>query len=309
MAELDPSATTAQDIVTAALHDANVVGVGQTPLAEDLVAGQARLQWLLEQWERKRWLVWGLTTIGCLSTGQQVYTIGPGGDFDTNQDPQTFAGTTNPQVSGTPFAPAFGGPGPGTLPNPATQTTAGPWQPGIQQPFGPAAPPVSVRPDKIESSFLRQLVLSQPNYIDYPMTIITSWEAYNRIALKQLVSFPGYLFYDTAWPLGNLYPWPVPQASIYELFVTIKNQLPPAFATSNAKFNIPYEYYRAMVKNLALELRTRYGINTFPGDSLPGQAKDSLRAVRGANTQIATLVMPGDLVRPQLYNIFSDRNY
>jgi hypothetical protein len=80
-------------------------------------------------------------------------------------------------------------------------------------------------------------------------------------------------------------------------------------ASANAQFNLPFEYYRAMVKNTAMEMRTRYGVNTYPGDSLAGQAKDSLRVLRGANTAMANLQMPGDLVRPQLYNIFSDRNY
>jgi hypothetical protein len=141
------------------------------------------------------------------------------------------------------------------------------------------------------------------------MKVIESWEDYNRIALKQLKTFPGYVFYDPAWPLGNLFPCPVPNASIYALFVTYKEQLPPMFLTGGTVVNLPYPYYRAMIKNLAMELRAKYGINTYPGDPLPGQAKDSLRVLRGAGTQIANLQMPGDLVRPQLYNIFSDRNY
>jgi hypothetical protein len=141
------------------------------------------------------------------------------------------------------------------------------------------------------------------------MTIIRSREDYNRIALKQLQSFPGYLFYDSGWPLGNLFPWPVPQAHIYELHVSVKEQLPPAFATQATVLSVPYEYYHAMVTNLALRLRPKYGIVAQQGDNLVMLAKDSLNAIKSGNTQISRLNIPGDLVRPQLYNIFSDRLY
>lgn len=291
MPQLNPALTTWNDICNAALVDCNAVGTGQTASGNDLEDALARLQWLLQQWEQKRWLVYHLVTAGVVCNGNQIYTIGPGGHFDTNQP-------------ASPWDPRFGGGGSGT--QGIGGATGG--QPVTENPFGPSYP-ISVRPDKIESSFLRQLTQSQPNQIDYPMKIITSWEDYNRIALKQLATFPGYVFYDPAWPLGNLFPWPVPNPSIYALFVTYKEQLPPMAYSPATKFNIPFVYYRAMVKNLALELRPKYGINTYPGDQLPGQAKDSLRAIRGGAVQIANLQMPGDLVRPQLYNIFSDRNY
>src|SRR5207245_323136 len=132
---------------------------------------------------------------------------------------------------------------------------------------------------------------------------------YNKIALKQLMSFPGVIFLDAAWPLGQVFPWPVPQASIYSINVTVKAQLPVVFATLADQFTIPYEYYNAMVLNLAMRLRTKYGIRTMPGDLLPGLAKDSLNTLRGANTNIARLQMPADLIRNGSYNIFSDRTY
>ena len=174
--------------------------------------------------------------------------------------------------------------------------------------FGPAHV-VSARPNRVESAFLRQLTLSQPNQIVYPLTVINSMEDYNRIALKGLTSFPGYLFYDSSWSLGLCYPWPIPQPNIYGLFVTIKEQLPPMFAGASQVLNLPYEYYNAMVLNLAVRLRPKYGITAMPGDPLPGLAKDALNALRGDNYQIARLQVPGDLQRPQLYNIFSDRLY
>lgn len=248
-----PSTITLGDLCTEALHECGAVGVGQTPLAEDLTGAWARLQFMLQEWERKRWLVFALTTLSVTSTGATSYTVGPSGSLNT--------GAT------------------------------------------------SVRPDRIESAFLRQITQSAPNQIDYPLTQLQSREDYNRIALKSLVSFPSAFFYDTAWPLGVIYPWPVPQATIYALHVTVKVQLPFAFATRATTFSLPYEYYSAMMYNLALRLRPKYGLSSFQGDELPGLAKNSLNVLRGANAQIARLGMPVDLGRNGIYNIFSDRTY
>jgi hypothetical protein len=141
------------------------------------------------------------------------------------------------------------------------------------------------------------------------MRLIQTMNDYNRIALKKLQTFPGYLFYDPGWPLGTLYPWPVPQASIYALFVTFLEQLPPMFAGLAQTINLPFEYFDAVLANLALRLRSKYGLPTFPGDLLPGRAKETLQTLRKANTRITSLVMPNDLLTGQQYNIFSDRMY
>lgn len=251
MSFIDPANLTVQDLCTQALKEAGVLGTGQTALADDIFDAQGRLQLMLQQWERKRWLVYHLNDIGKTSTGAQSYSVGPGADFDTG--------------AGLP------------------------------------------RPDKISSAFLRQLTQSQPNQIDYPLTEITSREDYNRISLKQLTSFPAAFFYDSGWPNGTIYPWPIPQASIYALHITVKEQLPAKFATGATAFNVPYEYYAAMLYNLALRLCPKYGL--APNPAVVAFAKDGLATVRGANTQISTLHMPGELVRPSIYNIFSDQAY
>ena len=250
MSALDPTNTTAGDVVLASLKLAGVIGTGQSASAEDTNDVWALLQWMLQEWERKRWLVYCLNTFNIISTGAQTYTLGPGGAIDTG------AGT--------------------------------------------------VRPDKIESAFVRQLQLATPNQPDWPLKIWQAKEDYNRVALKNLTSFPADIFYDPQWPLGVLYPWPLPQANVYGLYVTIKAQLPTRFASLATTFTLPYEYYNGIVFNLAMRCRVKYSIPTFPGDFLPGLAKDSLNTIRGANTAIAALVTP-DLSTGRQYNIFSDR--
>lgn len=254
MSQLDPANTSINDILTAALKECGVIGIGQTPLAEDITDAWAQLQWMLQEWNRKRWLLFFISTILVTSTGAQSYTVGPGGDFDTG---------------------------------------AG-----------------SMRPDKLEAgNFLRQLQNSQPNQIDYPLVLLQAREDYNQIALKSLVSFPQWIFYEASWPLGRVYAWPVPNASIYAIGIAVKQVLPSSFTSLSQSFTLPYEYYNAIVTNLALRLMPKYGMRIVPGDTLPAKARDALVAVRGANTAIKALQIPADLDRAGIYNIFSDRSY
>lgn len=162
------------------------------------------------------------------------------------------------------------------------------------------------RPDRLEAAFFRQLVTSQPNQIDYPLEIIEARETYNNIALKSLQTFPYAIFYDSAYPMGVVYPWPVPQAGIYEIHLTLKQSL-SQFATLNQVVVMPPEYTAALKFNLAVRLRQAYQLPI--DEALVALAKDSLNVIRGANTQVATLNMPQDLMRPGLYNVFSDQFY
>jgi hypothetical protein len=253
VAVLDPAATTVGDLCTAALRESGALGVGQTALADDLNDAWARLQWMLQQWERKRWLVFHLVDLPKVSTGALSYTVGPAGDFSTG-------------------------------------TTAN-----------------SVRPARLESAFVRQIQNAAPNQVDWPLTVLQSREDYNRIALKSLVSFPSYVWLDTDWPQGRLYVWPTPSSAIYEIHISVLAQLPPRLPLITTVFNLPYEYYSAILYNLALRLRPKYRLPTFPGDSLPGLAKDSLNVLRGANLQIAQLVTPRGLIGGGRYNILSDQ--
>lgn len=240
--------TTPLDIITQALKKAGVLGVGQTPLAEDTNDAYSDLQDMLGQWQRKRWLIYHLVDYSFMSTGAMSYTVGPGGNF-----------------------------------------------------------PINPRPDKIESAFFRQVINAvSPNQIDYPLEIIEAREDYNRISLKQLISFPQYIFYDSGFPMGSVYPWPVIQNNLYSLHITVKETL-NQFTSLNQTINLPLEYMAALKFNLAVRLKQSY---QMPADVvLTGLAKDALNVIRNANLQIARLQIPELLVRPGLYNIYSDTFY
>jgi len=234
--------TTARDLCIMALKDSGAVGVGQTPLDEDINDTFTKLNWMLARWARKRWLVYHLETVSKTSTGAQSYTVGLGGDFSIS------------------------------------------------------------RPDRIESAFMRQI--SNPgNLPDYPLEIIQARETYNLITLKSLVSFPAYLFYDSDFPLGKVYPWPVMQANNYALHLTVKNQL-QSIANLSTTVVLPPEYEGTIEQNLALVIAPGYGV--APDPAIIALAKDGLNTIRGANTQIGELRVPRKLRGRGAYNIFSD---
>jgi hypothetical protein len=238
---------TAQDLISFSMRAVGVLSVGQTLAAEDNADALSALNGLVGQWNRKRWLIWHLLDIYLPTTGNESYTIGPGGQFNVP------------------------------------------------------------RPDRLEAAFFRQYVSGPANQVDYPLEILESREDYNEVVLKSLVSWPTYIFYDASVPLGYVYPWPVPQASIYELHLTVKDVL-VQFVSFTQVITLPPEYVEALWTNLALRLAAIYpGAEVTP--ALDGLAKASLATIRGANAQIPLLNLPGGLGRGSLYNIYSDRVY
>lgn len=236
--------TTARDLINDALKDSGAIGVGQTALAEDINDGLKRLNAMMAQWSRQRWLVYHLIDVAFVADGSLNYSIGTGGDLNYP------------------------------------------------------------RPDRVEAAFFRQTVGVPGNQVDYPLEILNSREDYNQIALKSMESFPACLFYDSGYPLGYIYIWPVP-TSTYEIHLSLKATL-QTFATLNDDINLPPEYEEALRLNLAVRLRIKYQMPVDP--QLIATAKYALNVIRNSNAQIPSLQMPRDLVRGGgNYNIFSDR--
>ena len=165
---------------------------------------------------------------------------------------------------------------------------------------------IPVRPDRLENGcYFRQLVQSSPNQVDYPLELLESWEDYNRIVLKALQTFPGYVFYDPGYPLATVYPWPVPQPAIYLINLLVKGNVVQQFTSLTEQIVLPNEYLMAIYLTLANILRTAYRLPVDP--DLVQRAKEAREVIRGSNTALARLKMPNDLVRPGVYNPYSDQ--
>lgn len=244
------TATKVSDIITLALKDAGIVGVGQAPSATDSNDALTRLNWMISQWATKRFLVWHEVSLSVVSTGAQSYTLGVGGNFN-------YPSSSN-----------------------------------------------AARPSKIESAFFRQTNIQAPNQPDYPVEVLQSRDDYNMIALKALVAFPSYVFLDADFPLANVFFWPLPQPSIYTLFVSVKAQLLNVDNLAQTLV-IPPEYFAALHSNLGVLLRDAYGLP--PKAINVGKAKAALSALRNANTQVPRLQVPAELLRAGSYNPYSDQ--
>jgi hypothetical protein len=167
---------------------------------------------------------------------------------------------------------------------------------------------INPRPDRMEYAFLRFLN-SQTNNglpVDIPLELITSHEDYSRIAVKTVGTLAWRIFYDPVWPVGLLFPWPVPQATIYEIHVGFKVVL-PRFQSLQSKILFPPEYEAALNYSLAKILRVTSQMP--PDPMLNSLARNALNAIALANTAMPTLSMPKPLrIRQRSYDYRGDSN-
>lgn len=153
---------------------------------------------------------------------------------------------------------------------------------------------INPRPERLEYAYMRFLQSSQPVQfpVDIPLDIIPSKEDWSRITVKTIGTLPWRVFYDPQWPLGQLYFWPIPQQSLYEMHVGFKTVL-TRFASLTQKINFPPVYEAAMNWNLAESFRAIFDLP--PNPIISQRARASLNVMRKANQAIATLTMPSYL--------------
>ena len=170
--------------------------------------------------------------------------------------------------------------------------------------------PVARRPDRIEFAFVRQLSQNQGLPVDTPLRVWQAREQYNLATLKKnFVSYPSGVFLDSTWPQGNLFIYPWPTASLYQIFISMKDVL-PVFAVNTLMSQIPDQYLECMKTNLARVIRQNYGKGTKPDPELNEQAKSALNTVKNSNLQVPDLNMPIGLpgAGNKIYNIYSDNS-
>ena len=110
--------------------------------------------------------------------------------------------------------------------------------------------------------------------------------------MKSIGTFPQRIFYDPVWPVGLLFPWPVPQPTIYEIHVGFKVVL-PRFSSIQQAILFPPEYEAALNFSLARVFRETYQMP--PSQTLDALARNALNVIRLANSAQSTLQMPAEL--------------
>jgi hypothetical protein len=77
-----PLPTTPNDIINLAMKMSGVLGVGQSPSAEDTNDAFNLMTMMMAQWQTRRYMVFQIQSHELQATGAISYTVGPGGDFD-----------------------------------------------------------------------------------------------------------------------------------------------------------------------------------------------------------------------------------
>lgn len=160
--------------------------------------------------------------------------------------------------------------------------------------IGPGQDFDTPRPDKLHAAFCRLMPFSGPNAVDLSLSIIEAREDWSKVTIKDLKSIPAAVFYDSSFPVGRVYFWPVPSAAHYEMHLVVKAGL-PTYTTLTQPLGVPDEYIEALVWSLCVRMQMAY--------SLPARSdhvaamRQAINVIEMANSQIGLLSMPSGLVR------------
>ena len=185
---------------------------------------------------------------------------------------------------------------------------------GNSYPIGPGAGALPggielpIAPRNLKAAYVKLLQTSGSGLnVNQPLEVIPSLEEYSRLSLPQLVSFPQYVYLQASYPIGTIKPYPLPNATIYEIHVIVQNPIIAIDLNTDLSV-LPGYYIPAFKFNLAQILRQAYGRGRTRDSYLDQLASNSMEIVINANLQISELVMPKVLVNQQNgYNIFSDQ--
>jgi hypothetical protein len=148
---------------------------------------------------------------------------------------------------------------------------------------------VAGRPDRISRAYIRIITGVSPNLVDIPIGVIDAREDYAAISIKALQTIPLGVYYETGYPTGQLYFWPVPPAGMYGLFVVVKVPLPTYISTADP-LNLPDEYIDALIWTMCVRMQMAYGLQARPDHV--AQAAMAMNTLRQANAQIPVLRVP-----------------
>ena len=212
----------ALDVITSSLRLIGVLGSGEVPSAEEANDSLAVMQDMIDSWNAERLMIYNIQRLlFSLTPGQQIYTCGPGGDFD--------------------------------IPRPSEIDAFGIIS--LQNPAQPLELPM-------EDMNLQQ-------YQELPVKNITS-------------TLPLYVYDDQAFPLRNIFVWPIPQIAVQMAVYPWASLTSPVALTDTLAF--PPGYARAFRYNLAVDLAPEFPV--VPAQVLQSVqqiALDSKRIVKAAN--------------------------
>jgi hypothetical protein len=149
------------------------------------------------------------------------------------------------------------------------------------------------RIDDIDGAFWRS------SGVDYPLTVIDSFDDYQLITQKALTGQPCAVHYQPTYPLGALYVYPAPTSG--DVHLTIREEF-TEYASLADDLALPKKYVLAVRLSLAELLATSYPDATGRPDIARAAAK-ARRVLKRSNVRIATLKMPAAVLQGGHFNI------
>lgn len=229
---------TVLDLVTGSLRLLGVLASGEYPTASESQDALCALNTMIDSWKTERLMVYAiLPQVFNLVAQQKVYTLGPGGNWNTE------------------------------------------------------------RPVGIDSMYLQY---TDANSGPPPLNLLVelyNQDQYNAIIVPNTTTtIPNAAYIDDAFPMRNVYLWPIPQVPYaINLFTW---SLVDGFAAITSPISLPPGYERALRFNLALELAPEYGLT--PSETVAAGALTSKAVIKRNNIKPLYMACdPGVIRQPE----------
>lgn len=165
----------------------------------------------------------------------------------------------------------------------------------VQYTIGPGAEIDVPLPATVDSAFFRL------TNIDYPVEVLTSYEDYVNITLKQIAgSIPTCIFYNRNYPTGIIYIWPQP--SVGQVFLTVRDVL-TKYVSMTDTITFSDDYALALQFSLEELIARTFGRTVTPDLKL--DAKNARDVVMRNNLSIPRMGMPDGILSDGRFSIYT----
>lgn len=328
--------TTARDLCIFALKEAGPLGVGQTPLAEDINDSFTLLSRMLAQWQRKRWLVPALMDISMFGNGEISNKIGPGQYYnaprpDKIQSAYVVQVNTGGLKVSIPLRQIFSYEDYSriavkelaSLPNYFFYDAAFPYGNVYAWPIANSMYEIHLIIKSLigfNTGIQSIMFIStganyqNGNYANIPLLNVPGLRSRSGSgsgATATLAIFAGQIIGCTIDNPGNGYTindvLTVDTSYIGNVGTGFTVKISEVTSSLDSEFTLPPEYEEAIHYNLAIRICSAWQLS--PQQSTVTLAKVALNTIKTANLQVPTMGMPNTLSQPRAYNIYSDYGY
>lgn len=126
--------------------------------------------------------------------------------------------------------------------------------------------------------------------VDYDIYVTNNSDEYANIVTKRIqTTLPTVMYYNNNFPLQELYFWPVPSNTTYAPVIWSWGAV-SSFDSVNDTITLPPGYYRALQKNLSIEICPSFGATA--SQELALAANESKAQIKRINYTVNELMVP-----------------